>query len=115
MEGVDEDFVYAGGIRFIEYPSHGPQGICARNWLGARILALLEVQRLREAGLEVKSTSWGAVTFDLVDRPWEADYDALHNRYREVMNKLKDTGAFAYYDDSLTKAPRWEPFHPKNA
>ena len=93
-----------------ELQPYGPPGVAARTWFGPHLTRLFGQDRLLNAGVPARETSWGGVEMELVERPWSADFEALSARQQAVMETLGPADVFARYDGiEARQGPNWVP------
>lgn len=94
----------------------GPKPPTARTWFGPHLVKLIGRKRLDALDVPVKKTAWGGVELDLVADPWEADFNILSSKQKEVLEQLKESGVFGDYTDwhDCKPGPRWKPVAVKD-
>jgi hypothetical protein len=102
----------AGRIKASEIEEYGLRSFCARTWLGPRLSGELS-KAIAKCGLAQTSLSKKVTEVDLIQNPWQADYDTLSTRLDQVIPVLTKTGIFGDYADYVKghkKAKKWVPF-----
>lgn len=108
---ISQLYSEAGVIQVDEFQQCGPQSLATRTWFGAHIAALLDRSVLRESGALVRDTPWGGIQVDLVEAPWETDFETLRRRQMEIMALLQSSGVFGDYSVPFEcrPGPQWIP------
>ena len=106
-----QKFSAAGVIRARDFQENGPKPVCVRTWYGPHLVGLIGRERLTKSGALIHETSWQGVQLDLVERPWEADFETLSARQLEVMRHLDPSGVFGDYTIPVKPkpGPDWVP------
>jgi hypothetical protein len=103
---------YSYGIRLAlkDLRSYGFCRIHPRNWFGPDLLSVLGKERLLSLPF-TRTTSWGGIELDLVENPWEADFETLYKRQQEVVRIFASWGLMGDYSSVSQKrpGPNWTP------
>jgi hypothetical protein len=95
--------------RYLQRYGLGAVGI--RTWYGAHIVSLIGKERLLDCSIPIQETGWEGVSFDLVEKPWSADWDLLLTSQQKIMDCLAPSGLFGNYKNAplCEPAPNWVP------
>jgi len=94
-------------VKQVEYMNGGPGPLCARSYLGNRLVDLIGRKTIASSQLSIHERDWGLI-LDLAEHPWDVDPGVLKSRQIEVMRILSGSGIFATEDRGLiTPGPKW--------
>jgi hypothetical protein len=109
MDGRETSDGTSAFLKPIEYMRHGPGALCARSYLGAKLIGQIGQDLLLKSKLEIHEREWGVIA-DLVPSPWEADPAEFGRKQIEAMQVLEQSGMFCHYDTGLfTNGAKWTP------
>lgn len=109
-EGSDQ-YNAAGRVNVDSLQKYGLDRVCTRTWYGPHLTHLVGLPLLEASGALVRETPWGGVQIDLVQRPWEAEPEALAAAQGRVMQTLITSQAYGDFADFFNQKPgvRWTP------
>jgi hypothetical protein len=105
--------LYSPSISQDHLQQNGMPPLGVRTWIGPHIVSQIGIERLRTCGGLIRETAWGGMELDLVNSPWEADFDTLLQAKQRIMIHLEPSGAFGDYSNYplplYSPAQNWKP------
>lgn len=89
---------------------HGLASLHARTWFGPDLVLLMGKERLLSLP-NTRSTAWGGVQLDLVEKPWESDFETLYKHQQERLQVIRSWGFVGDYSrfNQPVAGPNWTP------
>jgi hypothetical protein len=89
---------------------HGLANLHARTWFGPDLVLLMGKERLLSLP-HTQATDWGGVVLDLVDKPWESDFETLYKHQQERLQVFRSWGVVGDYSrfNQPVAGPSWTP------
>ena len=92
----------------LHYCKYGPPGVFAWTWFGPAFAEKMDMASLLAEG--ARPTSWGGISFPLIEKPWTATFELIRERQIAVDSALRSRGLFGDYTQPVPKkGARWTP------
>ncbi|MCG7316171.1 hypothetical protein [Brevibacillus laterosporus] len=79
----------------VKFLPNGPLGVGMRTYFGGHILEMFGREFLGNTPAVVTELDWGGIRIDLIEKPWEADFNQLLENWFRVMEYLASSGVVA--------------------
>jgi hypothetical protein len=84
---------------------YGFEVVPARCYVGAELLDNFDLPALRDLGVDVTSTGWGAVRLDALKEPWAVPFGELSAQLERLRAYFAGQGLMGDYSRALVKKP----------
>lgn len=71
------------------FMEHGPMGVGTRTYFSGDVLGLFGKEFVKNIPATIAELEWGGIRVDLLEKPWDADFDVMLNSWSEVMKYLE--------------------------
>lgn len=109
-EQYERNEEYEKMMREKNFRKYGPDSFAIRTWLSYRLASMINIEKLKDLGADVREIEGYGFEVDLLPEPWNMDFDHLIEQREKLNTVLSDAGIKGDYTKPYLPiaGPKWK-------